>query len=231
MGPYGAGASRYGGHDDHYDGLGGLGLEHDMDSDLDLERRISPHDNQEYTFSEFYERHAQFHSREDIERYWFEECQPTAQRRAMAVQDSLAELVKQLQGQAGLAGLGDFAADLNLDQNPALSMLSELGRMHDRNVEIESSPALESLDNLAHLDHLEPLEPASMEPVTPRECSVEGCTFFAGAAGLCSECYREEFGREPPEPPPFKPMPPGYYDEEDDDEEGEVGNVSKKKKK
>merc|ERR1711948_68267 len=140
-------------------------------------------------------------------------------------------------GQAGLAGLGDFAADLNLDQNPALSMLSELGRMHDRNVEIESSPALESLDNLAHLDHLEPLEPASMEPVTPRECSVEGCTFFAGAAGLCSECYREEFGREPPEPPPFKPMPPGYYDDEDDDEEGDAGdagdagNASKKKKK
>merc|ERR1712039_907532 len=208
MGPYGAGASRYGGHDDHYDGLGGLGLEHDMDSDLDLERRISPHDNNEYTFSEFYERHAQFHSREDIERYWFEECQPSAQRRVMAVQDSLAELVRQLQGQAGLASLGEWANELDqLEQNPAMSMLSQLTNMVPG-----GSPALQALEDL------EPLEPLdAMEPVTPRECSNDGCTALAGTAGLCAACYREEFGREPPEPPPMKPLPQTYYESEDEE--------------
>merc|ERR1712232_581373 len=52
-----------------------------------------------------------------------------------------------------------------------------------------------------------PSEFLEQEPVTPRQCSVEGCTFFAGAAGLCSCCYREEFGCAPPPPPPRKQIP------------------------
>merc|ERR1712228_465802 len=67
-----------------------------------------------------------------------------------------------------------------------------------------SSAAVPGLDIAAALQ--EETLPASawQEPVTPRECSVEGCTFFAGAAGLCSCCYREEFGCAPPAPPPRK---------------------------
>merc|ERR1712032_552871 len=118
------------GHGDGYVGESAGGQNIQLDDSLELEKRISPHDNHEYTFSEFYERHAQFHSREDIERYWFEECQPSAQRRVMAVQDSLAELVRQLQGQAGLASLGNWADELGqLEQNPAFSMLSQLGNL------------------------------------------------------------------------------------------------------
>lgn len=170
------------------------------------ECRINPEDDKEYTFQEFYQRHADYHSREEIESYWFNECRPVVERRALAVQDSLAEILKELQGQHGLASLGAWASNLNLDTNPALSMLSEIGRLHSLQTQArQTSPP---------------------EPVAPFKCSTEGCTSSANVAGLCAVCYRDAFGCETSTIPSTKEEFPS-----DDEGVAEGSSETKKKRK
>jgi len=61
--------------------------------------------------------------------------------------------------------------------------------------------AAKLLEYQSRMRALRPESVARARNAEPSRCRVAGCEFFANTDGLCSGCYRQEYGQLPPPPP------------------------------